>query len=60
MYWTREGPDVDGGPFAGPMVKTMALDVPPPGAGLVTATLAVPALAIFAADTSAESSVALR
>ena len=41
------------------MAKVAALEVPPPGAGLVTVTEAVPALAIFAAGTVTVSWVLL-
>ena len=41
------------------IVNAFALDVPPPGVGLTTVTLAVPALAMSAAGTDALSCVAL-
>ena len=41
------------------IVKVAALDVPPPGLGLTTVTLAVPALVMSAAGTWAVSLVAL-
>ena len=50
---------IDGSGLAPLIVKFVALDVPPPGAGLKTVTLAVPALAMSPAGTEAVSWVAL-
>ena len=47
------------GLLAALIVKTAALDVPPPGAGLVTVTDGVPALAISLARMAAVTCVAL-
>jgi len=47
------------GPAAALIVKDTVADVPPPGAGLVTVTFAVPAVAISAAVIAAVSCVAL-
>ena len=47
------------GPGAALIVKDTVADVPPPGAGLVTVTVAVPAVAISAAEIAAVSCVAL-
>ncbi len=47
------------GLFAGLIVKVCGLDVPPPGAGFTTVTLAVPAVAMSAAAMAAVSWVVL-
>jgi len=47
------------GPAAALIVKDTVADVPPPGAGFVTVTFAVPAVAISAAEIAAVSCVAL-
>ena len=51
--------EVSDGPAAALIVKDRLPDVPPPGAGLVTVTVAVPAVAISAAVMAAVSCVAL-
>jgi hypothetical protein len=48
------------GPAAALIVKDTVADVPPPGAGFVTVTFAVPAVAISAAVTAAVNWVALK
>ena len=50
---------VSAGPETALMVKDRVADVPPPGAGLVTVTFAVPAVAISVAVTAAVNWVAL-
>ena len=51
--------EVSVGPAAALIVKDTVADVPPPGAGLVTVTVAVPAVAISAVEIAAVSCVAL-
>ena len=51
--------EVSVGAEAALVVKDRVADVPPPGAGFVTVTVAVPAVAISAAVTAAVSCVAL-
>ena len=51
--------EVSAGAETGLMVNDRVPDVPPPGAGLVTVTVAVPAVAISAAVMAAVSCVAL-
>ena len=51
--------EVSVGPAAALIVKERFADVPPPGAGFVTVTVAVPAVAISAAMIDAVSCVAL-
>ena len=50
---------IDGTGLALLIVNAFALEVPPPGAGLKTVTLALPALAMSPAGTDAVSCVAL-
>ena len=51
--------EVSAGAESGLMVNDRVPDVPPPGAGLVTVTVAVPAVAIAAAVIAAANCVAL-
>jgi hypothetical protein len=51
--------EVSAGPAAALIVKDRFADVPPPGTGLVTVTVAVPAVAMSAAVIAAVSCVAL-
>ena len=54
-----ESEAIDGSGLAALIVNVVALDVPPPGVGLKTVTLALPALPMSPAGTDALSCVAL-